>query len=154
MCESLLAEYHQPVLVEEYLPGREFTTAIIGTGDDAEAVGTMEVILLDTAEAHAYTYVNKEYCDDRVRYELVGGADAASCAALALQAWRALGARDAGRIDIRMDARGVPCFMEVNPLAGLHPQHSDLPIICTMAGIGFQELVGRIVASARRRAGL
>ena len=154
MCESLLAEYHQPVLVEEYLPGREFTTAIIGTGDDARAVGTMEVIMLDTAEAHAYTYVNKEYCDDRVRYELARGADEASASALALQAWRALGARDAGRIDIRMDARGVPSFMEVNPLAGLHPQHSDLPIICTMVGITFQDLIGRIVASARRRAGL
>ena len=154
ICNALLESYHQPVIVEEYLPGREFTTAIIGTGAEAEAVGTMEVILLETAEANAYTYMNKEYCDDRVRYELAKGVDTDCCARVALQAWRAIGARDAGRVDIRMDARGEPNFIEVNPLAGLHPQHSDLPIICTMVGISFQSLIGRIVASARRRAGL
>jgi D-alanine-D-alanine ligase len=154
MCASLLETYHQPVIVEEYLPGREFTTAIIGTGPDAEAVGTMEVIFLETAEANAYTYVNKEYCDDRVRYELARGSELAECSRLALQAWRALGARDAGRLDIRMDAEGRPNFIEVNPLAGMHPVHSDLPIICTLAGITFQQLVGRILVSARKRAGL
>jgi D-alanine-D-alanine ligase len=154
ICEGLLETYRQPVIVEEYLPGREFTTAIVGTGRKAEAVGTMEVILLDTAESHAYTYVNKEYCEDRVRYELVTGPEAEGCGGLALQAWRALGGRDAGRVDIRMDAAGRPSFMEVNPLAGLHPEHSDLPIICTMAGVTFQELIARILGSARERAGL
>jgi D-alanine-D-alanine ligase len=154
ICEKLLATYGQPVIVEEYLPGREFTTAIVGTGQQAEAVGTMEVILLETAESHAYTYVNKEYCEDRVRYELAKGAEAEGCARIALQAWRALGGRDAGRVDIRMDAKGNPSFMEVNPLAGLHPEHSDLPIICTMAGVTFQQLIGRILASARGRAGI
>ena len=154
ICAALLERYRQPVIVEEYLPGREFTTAIIGTGWEAEVVGTMEVILLETAEANAYTYMNKEYCDDRVRYERATGADAECCSRLALQAWRALGARDAGRVDIRMDARGEPNFIEVNPLAGLHPQQSDLPIICSMVGISFQSLIGMIIASARRRAGL
>ncbi len=154
VCEGLLKSYGQPVIVEEYLPGREFTTAIVGTGQKAEAVGTMEVILLDTAESHAYTYVNKEYCEDRVRYELARGAEAEGCARIALQAWRALGGRDAGRVDIRMDARGNPSFMEVNPLAGLHPEHSDLPIICTMAGVTFQQLIGKILGSARERAGV
>ena len=154
ICESLLDAYHQPVLVEEYLPGREFTSAIIGTGADARVVGTMEIIPLSTADANAYTYMNKEYCDDRVRYELARGPEGEACARLALSAWRALGARDAGRVDMRMDARGKPSFIEVNPLAGLHPVHSDLPIICTMVGISFQELIGAIVGSARKRAGL
>ena len=154
ICELLLESYRQPVIVEEYLPGREFTSAVIGTGADARVVGTMEIIPLSTADANAYTYMNKEYCDDRVRYELARGPEAEACASLALRAWKALGARDAGRIDIRMDARGQPSFIEANPLAGLHPQHSDLPIICTMVGITFQELIGRIVASARKRAGL
>ena len=114
----------------------------------------MEVILLDSADAHAYTYMNKEYCEDRVRYERATGADAEGCARIALQAWRALGARDAGRVDIRLDAQGSPSFMEVNPLAGLHPEHSDLPIICTMAGVTFEQLIGKILASARERAGI
>jgi D-alanine-D-alanine ligase len=154
VCEELLAAYRQPVIVEEYLPGREFTTGILGSGPDAAAVGTMEVILLDSAEAHAYTYVNKEQCDGRVRYELATGRVEADCARVALGAWRALGCRDAGRVDIRMDKDGKPSFMEVNPLAGMHPQHSDLPIICTMVGIPFQQLVARILSSARRRAGI
>ncbi len=153
-CRTLLADYRQPVLVEEYLPGREFTTAIVGTGAAAEAVGTMEVILLEGAESHAYTYLNKEQCEERVRYELAGGKEAAGCASVALAAWRALGARDAGRVDLRLDERGNPSFMEVNPLAGLHPKHSDLPIICSMVGIGFPDLIARIVSSARARAGI
>lgn len=154
VCGRLLGEYRQPVLVEEFLPGREFTTAIIGTGAAAEAVGTMEVIMLEGAEANAYTYLNKEECEERIRYELVRGGDAEACAALSLDAWRALGCRDSGRVDLRMDADGNVSFIEVNPLAGLHPKHSDLPIICTMVGISFQELIHRIVRSARVRAGI
>src|SRR5688500_837380 len=51
VCEQLLAQYEQPVLVETYLPGREFTVGIIGTGEFATALGTMEVVLLAAAEA-------------------------------------------------------------------------------------------------------
>jgi D-alanine-D-alanine ligase len=153
-CRRLLEEYRQPVLVEEYLPGREFTTGIVGTGAQAEAVGTMEVVMRDTAEPHAYTYVNKEDCDERIIYELAKGEDARACAEISLRAWRALGCRDSGRIDLRMDGQGRVSFMEVNPLAGLHPKHSDLPIICSLVGVSFQELIHRIMASARSRCGL
>jgi len=151
VCSELLKTYRQPVLVEEYLPGREFTTGIIGTGPKAEAIGTMEVILLDTADANAYTYLNKEYCDDRVRYELATGSVGEECARVALGAWRALGARDAGRVDLRMDAGGRVSFIEANPLAGLHPIHSDLPIICGLVGVSFHELIRRVIESATSR---
>jgi D-alanine-D-alanine ligase len=154
VCRGLLREYRQPVLVEEYLPGREFTTGIIGTGAEAEAVGSMEVIMRDTAEPHAYTYVNKEDCDERILYELARGEDARACAEISLRAWRALGCRDSGRIDIRMDGQGRVSFMEVNPLAGLHPRHSDLPIICSLVGVSFPELIRRIMASATSRIGM
>ena len=154
VCQGLLQEYQQPVLVEEYLPGREFTTGVVGTGANAEAVGTMEVIMRETAEPHAYTYVNKEDCDERIFYELATGDDARSCAEISLRAWRALGCRDSGRIDIRMDSEGRVSFIEINPLAGLHPKHSDLPIICALAGMSFQDLIDRIIASARSRCGI
>jgi D-alanine-D-alanine ligase len=71
--------------------------------------------------------------------------------AIALKAWRILGCRDAGRVDIRCDAQGKPQFMEVNPLAGIHPGHSDLPIICSYLHIPYQSLIERIVVSAARR---
>ena len=68
-----------------------------------------------------------------------------------MRLWRYLGCRDAGRVDLRCDAGGEPHFLEVNPLAGLHPRHSDLPILCRSAGIGFEELLDLIVASVRLR---
>lgn len=153
-CAALLEKFRQPVLVEEFLPGREFTTALIGTGDDARVLGTMEIILLDAAEPDVYSYVNKERCEELVEYRL-GRPDTdpevAATETLALAAWRALGGRDAGRVDIRSDATGQPQFIEANPLAGLHPQHSDLPIIATMVGMPYTELICRIVDSAARR---
>lgn len=153
-CAALLEKFRQPVLVEEFLPGREFTTALLGTGDDARVLGTMEIILLDAAEPEVYSYVNKERCEELVEYRL-GRPDidpeVAAAEALALAAWRALGGRDAGRVDIRSDATGQPQFIEANPLAGLHPQHSDLPIIATMVGLPYIELIRRIVDSAAHR---
>ena len=70
---------------------------------------------------------------------------------VAWRAWRVLGCRDAGRIDLRCDAAGHPQFMEVNPLAGIHPEHSDLPIICNQQGIAYRDLIGWIVDSAAER---
>ena len=75
----------------------------------------------------------------------------AQAEAVALAAWRVLGCRDGGRVDLRCDAAGRPLFMEVNPLAGLHPTHSDLPILCNLAGIAYQDLIGRIVDAAQKR---
>jgi len=74
--------------------------------------------------------------------------------AVALVAWRALGCRDAGRVDLRCDGAGEPLFMEVNPLAGLHPTHSDLPILADAAGIPYEKLIGRILKLGLQRAGL
>ncbi|HUL06975.1 MAG TPA: hypothetical protein VLV76_11625 [Candidatus Acidoferrum sp.] len=153
LCRQLLERYRQPVLVETFLPGREFTVGILGTGAAAEPVAVMEVILNGQAEAGVYSYVNKEECETRVVYRLVDDDEAKAAGAVALAAWRALGCRDGGRVDLRQDAGGKPLFLEVNPLAGLHPTHSDLPIMCTLAGIPYDALIGRIVESARRRCG-
>ena len=153
-CAALLASYRQPILVERFLPGREFTVGIAGTGDQAQVLGTMEVLLLAEAEQAVYSYHNKENSEALVRYRFTRGADDPLTAAverIALQAWRVLGCRDAGRLDVRCDRRGRPQFMEVNPLAGLHPEHSDLPIICGLAGICFDRLIALIVESAERR---
>ena len=153
-CAELLDAYRQPVLVEEFLPGREFTVGLIGTGMDAAVLGTIELHLRSAAEALVYSYQNKENCEGLVEYRLVdAGADAAvrAAEAIALKAWRVLGCRDAGRIDIRCDAHGEPQFIEVNPLAGLHPEHSDLPILCSRIGMSYQMLIRQIMASARRR---
>lgn len=153
-CRRLLARYAQPVLVETYLPGREFTVGIVGSGSAARIVGTLEVELLPGAEPGVYSYTNKERCEELVRYRLVDDPEARAAAALALACYRALDCRDAGRVDLRSDAAGRPQFLEVNPLAGLHPTHSDLPILASLAGLGYDGLIGAIVASAAERVGL
>jgi len=153
-CVELIDAYHQPVLVEAFLPGREFTVGLLGTGAAAAALGTIEVHLRSAAEPLIYSYQNKENCEELVDYRRVdaaGDATVRAAEAIALKAWRVLGCRDAGRIDIRCDAQGRPQFMEVNPLAGMHPEHSDLPIICSRIGMPYQTLIEKIVASACRR---
>ncbi len=150
-CRTIWQRFHQPALVEEFLPGRELTVGIVGTGREAEAIGALEIILLDKAQAHAYSYQNKEYCEELVKYVLVEDGLAREAQALALAAWRGLGCRDAGRVDVRAGADGRPRFLEVNPLAGIHPKHSDLPILCTLLGISYVRLIERIVASAAQR---
>jgi D-alanine-D-alanine ligase len=147
----ILERYRQPALVEPYLPGREVTVGILGTGRDARVLGTLEVRLNAGAEPYAYTYVNKERCEELCEYVLAQPADAAVVEPLALAAWRALGARDGGRVDLRMDAAGRPMVLELNPLPGLHPTHSDLPMIATAVGMSYTELIGAIVASAMVR---
>ncbi len=150
-CRHILASYRQPALVEPYLPGREFTVGVTGTGADALAVGTLEVLLGRGAEPHAYTYLNKERCEELCELRLVGPQQAAEAEALALAAWRGLGGRDAGRVDLRADAEGRLLLLEVNPLPGLHPTHSDLPMIATARGIAYRDLIRSIVDSAAKR---
>lgn len=153
VCLRLLRIYRQPVLVEAYLPGDEYTVGILGTGKDAKVAGVMAVEYRGNTEA-IYSYKTKKNYEDLVDYKLAKPAAAKACGALALKAWNALGCADAGRVDIRYDAKGKPSFIEVNPLAGLNPVHSDLPILCRLNGISFQQLIGAIMKSALKRHGL
>jgi D-alanine-D-alanine ligase len=148
---ELLAKYKQPVIVETYLSGREFTVGVVGSGNESESVGVVEIILKANAEAAAYSYVNKERCEDLVEYRKVDDAIAAEAVKVALDSWRVLGCRDAGRVDVRANGNGRVNFLEVNPLAGLHPEHSDLPIICTAYGIAYKDLINRIIKEASKR---
>jgi len=150
-CGRVLTTCRQPALVETYLPGREFTVGITGTGSNAVAIGTLEIELLDGAEPHSYTYINKERCEELCRYVLADPGWAAAAEEIALAAWRGVGCRDGGRVDLRADAHGRLHVLELNPLPGLHPEHSDLPILCTAVGMPYLELIRRIVDSARQR---
>jgi D-alanine-D-alanine ligase len=150
-CRSLLTAFQQPVLVETFLPGREFTVGIIGTGREAVTTAVMEVLLKPEAEQDVYSYFNKENFKTVVEYRLVEDDEASQAGRTALAAWRGLGCRDAGRVDIRSDRKGRPNFMEVNPLAGLHPRHSDLPIIFTLMGKTYRQLIELIMQSALKR---
>ncbi|MGH6887942.1 MAG: D-alanine--D-alanine ligase family protein [Rhizomicrobium sp.] len=148
---DLLARFGQPVLAEAYLPGREFTVGITGTGRDSEILGVMEVLWRENAAPHGYGYDNKEHFEDRVDYRLVDDGEAREAGKVALAAWRALRCRDGGRIDIRSDEASQPNFIEVNPLAGLNPERSDLVFIARFRGLSYRELIGRIMAAFHAR---
>jgi D-alanine-D-alanine ligase len=157
-CRFLLQKFSQPVLVETFLPGREFTVGLIGSREKSEAIGVLEVRLKDGAEKEIYSYANKENWETLVGYSLLSDTEEAAgsslaqrCKSLAVQVWRGLGCRDAGRVDLRLTASGEVSFLEVNPLAGLHPHRSDLPILCTKLGISYTDLISRILQSACER---
>lgn len=152
--QRLIARFDQPVIVETFLPGREFTVGLTGTGPSARAIAVLEVVLLDEAEAEIYSFLNKEQCETLVHYRLADDAEAMLAADHALRAYRALGCRDAARLDFRSDANGIPMFLEANPLAGLHPTHSDLPMLATKSGMAYDALMAEIVESASARYGI
>jgi D-alanine-D-alanine ligase len=152
VCRELLRKFRQPVLVEEYLPGREFTVAILGTGEKASVIGAMEIIFKQKKAKDIYSYESKANYQELVQYEKAPRDIFPVLEEAALKAWRGLGCRDAGRMDFRMDGSGRPHFLEVNPLAGLNPTHSDLPIICRMVGMPYQDLIKAIMDSALDRA--
>ncbi len=152
VCQTLLLKYDQPVLVEEFLPGREFTVAILGTGSKARVLGGMEVVLRPNANTSIYTYEMKDQYENFVDYHrLPRTPETEAVEALALASYRALEVRDAGRVDIRLDRHGVPSFMEVNPLPGLNPEDSDLPIIARQEGVSYQAVIRTIIESALSR---
>jgi D-alanine-D-alanine ligase len=152
VAEDLIERLGQPALVEEYLPGREFTTGILGTGSQARVLGTIEIRVLPGAPAKDYSYEVKEQCEHCVEYRpLERGPLREEVERLALSSYLALECRDAARVDIRMDAQDRPSFMELNPLPGLHPTHSDLPMIATAEGMAYTDLIGAIIESARER---
>jgi len=152
ICEQLLKQFSQPVLVEEFLSGREFTTAILGNGKDAYVLGTMEVKMRQQSSGNIYSYDAKERCEQLIDYVPFNEKPLADkIAAFALESYKVLQCRDTGRVDIRCDANGQPCFIEINPLPGLHPTHSDLPMIATQQGMSYKELIGSIINSALKR---
>jgi D-alanine-D-alanine ligase len=155
VCRRLLANFSEPVLVEEYLPGREFTTAVLGEDRRARVLGSMEIAMRRRAGTDIYSYLNKERCEELVRYSpMAPGRLRKTVERLALESYRLLGCRDAARVDFRCDGKGRPMFLEINPLPGLHPIHSDLPMIAAQEGMSYKELIGSIIDSACRRAGV
>jgi len=133
-----------PVLIEEFLPGDEFTVGII----DGEVLAVMQVVPRVAEEHFIYSLDVKRDYTNRVDYKLV---DAPDVADVALNIWRAFNLRDVARIDVRRDRDGIANFVEVNPLPGVHPINSDLVIMAKAAGSTHEQLIARIVASAERR---
>ena len=164
--EFLLENYNQPVLVEEYLPGKEFTCAVFGNGDEAAVLPIvgMNFESLPKGALPIYSFDAKFVwdrpenpldifqCPARITRELQ-----ASIERVTLDAFRVLGCRDWARIDVRLDALGVPNVLEVNPLPGILPDPADnscLPKAARAAGISYDELIQNCLKYAAARQGV
>jgi D-alanine-D-alanine ligase len=164
--DRVLEEYRQPALVEEFLPGREFTCAIIGNGITARALPLVE-IRFDALPAGAkpiYGYEAKWIWDTPERplpiFRCPASVDGALSAAVcdtALAAFHALGCRDWARVDLRLDEAGTPRVLEINPLPGVLPdpdQNSCFPKAARAAGMSYDAMILEVLDAGLRRYGL
>jgi D-alanine-D-alanine ligase len=164
--DRVLLDYRQPALVEEFLPGREFTCAIIGNGPVARALPLVE-IRFDALPAGAkpiYGYEAKWVWDTPERPlpifqcpALVDPVLDRAVSDAALGAYRALGCRDWSRVDVRLNAAGVPHVLEINPLPGVLPdpdQNSCFPKAARAAGLDYDAMILSVLDAALERYGL
>ena len=166
--------YRQPALVEEFLPGREFTVGYIG--NPGPVFRRRRTWLYDKYGYHFFPVLELDnqisvspgvYGHDAKSYDI--GADGAPgyyCPAdipaslrarlvrLTRQAAEALGAVDVARVDFRLNAEGQPCLMEINTLPGLNPLVSDLCIVAASEGMAYEELITEILYLAAERFGM
>ena len=144
--------YGQPALIEEFLPGREFSVGVVGN-QEITVFPIMEVRPIAETEPESFVYcyntkhnnLEQFLCPAPITHEL---ADAIRD--IAVRSYRALECRDLARVDVRLDSSGIPNFLEINPLPGLSPV-SLFPITAMAAGLSFEELVERILETAATR---
>ncbi len=154
---ELLAGYREPVLIEEFCAGNEFTVGIRGSGESARVIGTMEVEpLLVPREQFVYSLEVKRNVNwaEEVAYNVPPKrprAQVERVEKVALDAYRALGCRDISRIDVRCDAAGNPKFIECNPLPGIAPGWSDLAILWDRLGGSYDTMISAILDEACAR---
>lgn len=164
--EWVLSTYRQPVLIEEFLPGREFTVAMLGNGETLRALPVVEInfATLPPGVNPIYSFEAK-WVWDREEDPL----QIFTCPAriepflqrqiehVCRQAFTSLGCRDWCRIDVRLDAVGHPQIIELNPLPGILPrpeQNSCFPKAARAAGLTYDETILAVVDAACQRLGL
>lgn len=162
----LLERYQQPVLVEEYLPGAEFTCAVLGNGPSAQVLPLvgMNFGSLPDGALPVYGFEAKWLWDTRDRPLQIFECPAdvsddlrARITGVALDAYRVLGCRDWSRVDVRLDAHGTPNVVEVNPLPGILPDPEDnscFPKAARAAGLSYDELIQSCLRLAADRQGV
>ncbi len=134
------------ILCEEFIEGDEVTCPVLGTGADARALPVIHIV----APGGQYDYQNKYFSDDteyRVPCDLPPGEEEA-IQALVLKAYRVLGCRGWGRIDVMIDASTrAPTLLEINTSPGM-TSHSLVPMAAQAAGTDYESLCLQLLAGA------
>jgi D-alanine-D-alanine ligase len=162
----ILETYNQPALVEDFLPGREFTVALLGNGDEVRVLPIVEIKFdaLPPGVNPIYSYEAKWIWDQRGNpldaYECPAALSASLRAAIediCKAAYRVLNCRDWSRIDVRLDVQGVPHILELNPLPGILPNPDDnscFPKAARAAGMSYNQLINSVLDIAMQRNGI
>jgi len=153
MIEKLLNDYKQPVMIEEYVGGEEITVGITGNFP-AEVLGIMRVLPRKQTGDFVYSLEVKRDWENLVTYECpaqVPSQVAQKIEEYSLKIFGELGCRDFARVDFKVNRNGVPYFLEINPLAGLNPKSSDLPIMAGLLDIPYKVLIEKIFTAALDR---
>jgi D-alanine-D-alanine ligase len=141
------AGFDDVVLAEQFITGREFTVAVLGSGATARALPTVEIV----APAGNYDYQNK-YFNDSTKYfcpALLDHETAERIENLAVQAYRALDCEGWGRIDVLLrESDNEPFLLEVNAAPGM-TGHSLVPMAARALGIQYDDLCVEILRTAR-----
>jgi len=164
--ERIHDDYEQPALIEEYLPGREFTVALLGNGNELRVLPPVE-IRFDSLPSEAlpvYSYEAKWLWDTKESPIEVFKCPApiddslqAKIENVCRKAFEVLNCRDWSRIDIRLDSEGEPNIIEVNPLPGILPdpeEHSCFPMASRAAGFNYDQMMNAVLNAALKRLGL
>ena len=151
--------YGGPVLVEEYISGREFTVGLLGNGGTLRVFPPMEIIFRKNTSGNyrIYSYGVKQNYKEFVRYECPAKLEAKTEQKLvrtARRIYEALGCRDFARVDFRLTEDGRLYFIEINPLPGLAPGYSDYPMLAEFSGVPYEELVLSVLHAGMARYGL
>ena len=154
----LRKQYGGPVLVEEFISGREFNVAVIAV-PDMQVLPLYEIVYTDTPPGHwpIMTY-NAKWCDDSEDYAATPSRYPAEVPArlgtqlrsLAKRAFRLLGCRDYARVDFRVTPEGKPYILEVNPNPAMNP-HAGLAVTLQVAGWTHARFAEALVQTALTR---
>lgn len=162
----LRRRYRQPVLVEEFLTGDEFTCGVLGNGDEARVLPVVAIKFDSLPEGALPIYgYEAKWLWDRPENPLdifecparVGNDRRDAIEQVALAAYNAVGCRDWARVDVRLDEAGNPNILEINPLPGILPEVADnscLPKAARAAGLGYDDLIQACLLAGARRNGI
>ena len=159
----IVSSYNQPALIEEFLPGREFTAAVLGNGNEAEVLPIIEILYEEFPKdiVPLYSYEAKWILDTKENEFNVFDCPAkldkkleAQIKETVLRAYNVLRCKDWSRIDVRLDKNGVPNIIEINPLPGIMPdpnENSSFPKAARMAGMNYSQLIQSALYHAAKR---
>ena len=155
-----LDRYNQPLLIEEYIQGREFTVGILGNGSEKHIFRPMEIIISPEGnpdKSKVYSFHVKTNYQKYVKYRCPADLDPDTeekMSRYSAKIYELLECRDFARIDYILSEDNEIYFIEINPLPGLAPGYSDYPMLAEYNGVGYDELVKAILNSGLRRYGM